>query len=275
MTKRLIVNSDDYGRTPGVSAGIREAHLRGIVTSTTAMMNMPGVEAGLELALRDCPRLGLGVHLVLTSGAPVSAAKDLPALTGPDGRFLGVRDFRARVIGLDVAQVLAEWRAQIEKFVAATGRHPDHLDSHHHSSFYTPALLRAMLELAREYGCPVRRIDMSEGELVYMMGEAAQPFAAELRAIRDEFGPKIPDFFERDFYDESATLEYLQAVLDRLPEGVSELMCHPGYVDEDLLGPAGSVYNRQRAGEVAVLTDPSVRARLEQHGIRLINFGDL
>ncbi|MFH2038505.1 MAG: ChbG/HpnK family deacetylase, partial [Chloroflexota bacterium] len=48
MNKQLIVNADDYGRTRGVSSGIRSAHILGIVTSTTAMMNMPGVDNYLE-----------------------------------------------------------------------------------------------------------------------------------------------------------------------------------------------------------------------------------
>jgi predicted glycoside hydrolase/deacetylase ChbG (UPF0249 family) len=74
MTLRLIVNADDYGRTPGVSRGIREAHRRGIVTSTTCMMNMPAVVDDIALALEETPRLGLGVHLVLTSGRPLLPA---------------------------------------------------------------------------------------------------------------------------------------------------------------------------------------------------------
>ena len=76
--KRLIVNADDYGRTRGVSAGIREAHLHGIVTSTTAMMNFPGVQADLARACDDCPQLGLGVHLVLTAGRPLRPAENVP-----------------------------------------------------------------------------------------------------------------------------------------------------------------------------------------------------
>ena len=62
MTRQLIVNADDFGRTHGVSAGILRAHLEGIVTSATAMMNMPGVAADLRQAKTEAPRLGLGVQ---------------------------------------------------------------------------------------------------------------------------------------------------------------------------------------------------------------------
>ncbi|HEX5941948.1 MAG TPA: ChbG/HpnK family deacetylase, partial [Anaerolineales bacterium] len=59
--KRLIVNSDDYGRTPEISRGIREAHLQGVVTSTTCMMNITTTAEDIALALRETPALGLGV----------------------------------------------------------------------------------------------------------------------------------------------------------------------------------------------------------------------
>jgi len=69
--KRLIINSDDYGRTPDISRGIREAHLRGVMTSTTCMMNIPTTVADIAVTLKERPALGMGVHLVLTMGHPL------------------------------------------------------------------------------------------------------------------------------------------------------------------------------------------------------------
>jgi len=48
MVRQLIVNADDYGRTPGVTRGILRAHQRGIVTSATVMMNMPYASESLR-----------------------------------------------------------------------------------------------------------------------------------------------------------------------------------------------------------------------------------
>ena len=70
--KKLIINSDDYGRSPEISRGIREAHLRGVVTSTTCMMNIPTTADDVGVALKETPNLGMGVHLVLTMGKPLS-----------------------------------------------------------------------------------------------------------------------------------------------------------------------------------------------------------
>ena len=86
VTKRLIVNADDYGHSPGICLGIREAHLEGIVTSTTAMMNRPLAPAELTVAARTCPNLGVGVHLVLTAGKPVLAAEKVASLGRQPGQ---------------------------------------------------------------------------------------------------------------------------------------------------------------------------------------------
>ena len=63
--KRVIVNADDLGRTPGINAGTFEAHRRGIVTSATMMVAYPAAaEAGA--ALDDHPDLGVGLHVQFT-----------------------------------------------------------------------------------------------------------------------------------------------------------------------------------------------------------------
>ena len=125
MSMRLIVNSDDYGRTAAVSQGVRNAHLFGIVTSTTCMMNMPTVVEDIRTAMQEAPRLGMGVHLVLTSGQPLLPAAQVPSLVTSDGAFLKLDQFLAGLDQIDPAQVKAEWRTQIERFVATAGRsHP-------------------------------------------------------------------------------------------------------------------------------------------------------
>lgn len=275
MAIRLIVNADDYGRTPAVAEGIRRAHLQGVVTSTTAMMNMPGVEDALKLALKETPELGLGVHLVLTSGAPLLPVQEIPSLVTAEGRFAGLAGFFELLPGLNPAEAGAEWRAQIERFIAATGRKPDHLDSHHHSSYFTPALFRCMCELAHEFGCALRfpgcdnTAALMDGLPQAMIKETLKAFPA----ILQELNPRHPDCFLSSFYDADATLENLLDMVAMLREGVSELMCHPGLVDKILL--AGSVYNRQRERELAVLTAPEVRKALAVRGARLISYGEL
>ncbi|HJQ14338.1 MAG TPA: ChbG/HpnK family deacetylase, partial [Anaerolineales bacterium] len=103
--KRLIINSDDYGRTPKISRGIREAHLRGVVTSTTCMMNIPTTAEDIAVALNETPKLGLGVHLVLTMGNPISAPDTVPSLIDAEGRFLKYRPLLEQLSNIKVEEV--------------------------------------------------------------------------------------------------------------------------------------------------------------------------
>jgi predicted glycoside hydrolase/deacetylase ChbG (UPF0249 family) len=275
VQKKLIVNADDYGYTQGVSAGIRASHLQGIVTSTTAMMNMPGVEKALEQAMQECPTLGLGVHLVLTTGTPRLPASDLRSVVADRQDFPEINELIHRLLHVNWIEAKAEWRAQIERFVSATGRVPDHLDSHHHISFLSPLLFRAMLELAEAYGCAIR----------FPSGEAAADMESDFslkltrecleshHRLMERYQPRHPDTFSMSYYGENVTGKALRGILSHLPDGSTEIMCHPGYVDEELT--SSSVYRHQRERELAVLTDSGIREFVKEQEIALINFGDL
>jgi len=267
VAKKLIVNSDDYGRTPEISRGIREAHLQGIVTSTTCMMNIPTTAEDIAMALRETPKLGLGVHLVLTMGKPLSAREAVPSIADADGYFFKYTPFIENLPKLNIDEVRAEWRTQIERFIQATGRKPTHLDSHHHSSFFAPELFRAMLELAAEYDCAIRFpfTDDPAREL--------EKTARLVPAIMKDFNPPKPRTFLVDFYDDGATQDALLDIINSLGDGTSELMCHPGYVDEAFAKE--SSYNFQREQELKILIDPTIKQAIQANNIELISFADL
>ena len=77
--KRLIVNADDFGRTPGVNEGTLEAHLNGIVTSATVMVLEKAARDGIRQAIERAPKLGLGLHFMLTGGGVPASAPALVA----------------------------------------------------------------------------------------------------------------------------------------------------------------------------------------------------
>lgn len=266
MMKRLIINTDDYGRTPEISRGIREAHLRGVVTSTTCMMNLPNTGDDISVALNETPNLGLGVHLVLTMGKPLAAPESVPSIVDEDGNFFKYNPLIEHLPTLRMDEVKREWRAQIERFIQFAKKNPTHLDSHHHSSYFSPQLFRGMLELAKEYDCAIRfpftqiAPEMEETEKI-------------VPNLIQEFQPPHPDVFFVEFYDQTATREDLLNLLDRVTQGASELMCHPGHVDDAFARE--STYNFQRQRELQILTDPSVRHAIESQGIKLISFADL
>lgn len=250
--RRLIVNADDYGRTEGINRGTIEAHRDGIVTSTTVMILERFAAAGIRQAMREAPRMSLGLHCVLTGGGPpATEPARLPTLA-PGGRF--ARNAEALPKVLDGDEVRRELETQIALFEAAAGRGPSHLDSHHHSALH-PAIEPVFAQIARERGIPVRAS------------------SAAARATLRGMGLATPDFFLDGFYGGGANAGNLLSILDSLPDGSSELMCHPGHPDPELL--AGSSYAAEREGEIRALCDPRVRDRVQERGIVLIPFDAL
>ena len=264
--KRLIINSDDYGRTPEISRGIREAHLQGVVTSTTCMMNIPTTADDIAVALNETPDLGLGVHLVLTMGRPITAPETVPSIVDKNGNFFKYTPLIERLPNLDMDEVKQEWRAQLDAFIKAAGRKPTHIDSHHHSSYFSSTLFHGMLELAREYDCAIR-FPFTQ------VSRELEETAKHVPALIQEFNPRRPDVFFVEFYDERATKEELLKIINTVAEGTSEIMCHPGYVEVDFAKE--SVYNLQREKELKILTDPAIKDAIEAQGIQLITFADL
>jgi chitin disaccharide deacetylase len=139
MTRTLIVNADDFGHSDGVNAGIVEAHERGIVTSTSAMVRMPAAAAAAELA-RTRPSLAVGLHI------------DLGQWDYVDGEW---RPAYERCASDDAAAVERECRAQLDVFRELLGRNPTHLDSHQHVHLSEPVASVATA-LAAELDVPLR-----------------------------------------------------------------------------------------------------------------------
>jgi predicted glycoside hydrolase/deacetylase ChbG (UPF0249 family) len=276
MSTRLIVNADDYGHTPGVSAWIRKAHMEGIVSTTTTMMNHADAVPALEIAREECPRLGVGVHLIMTEGHPVRPVETVSTLVQPTGTFYNTRELTQYVPQMDPAQLRDEFRAQIEKFLA-TGATLDHLDSHHHAVYGYDKTLQIVFDLAEEYGVPIRH-PFAGYSRCYWNGAFDEQLATTFRSfaipLMDSGRVRYPDHVNCDFYDTMATIDNLLSILDALPDGSThELMVHPGITDDEIMRM--SSYNAMRQQELAVLTDPRAKAKLDERGIQLITFREL
>jgi predicted glycoside hydrolase/deacetylase ChbG (UPF0249 family) len=248
---KLIVNADDFGYTPGVTAGILRAHREGIVTATTMMANAPDTD-GAARAAHAVSDLDVGVHLAVTYGAPLTAPERVPSLV-EGGRFPRVTDL-LRAGRPDAGEALVEYRAQYRRVRDLIGREPSHLDTHHwvHD---LPALEEAFLALAKETGAAARTHDGRQ------------------RARFRDAGVRTPDHFVREFQHSGAIhLEAMLDLLERVAEegGVVELMCHPAEPDPALL--EGSSYARERGVELETLIDPRVRTALERLGIELVDY---
>jgi chitin disaccharide deacetylase len=264
--KQLIVNADDFGYTRGVNEGIVEAHRDGILTATTLMANGAAFDHAVELA-RQNPTLDVGCHLVLVEGQSVlEPARALPSTLRDTVRAV----LRGRLSAYD------ELRAQVEKIVAA-GIRPTHLDAHKHTHLMPP-VLEAVARLAREFDIPwVRRpfdFGIDRGARV-----EKNVIGVGLRVLRPRFARVLNDLRMTDHFAGflvTGTLgeKNLIETIERLPEGLTEFMCHPGKMSDELES-ASTRLKESREVELRALLSPGVRGAIERRGIQLVNYRQL
>ncbi|MCD4782715.1 MAG: carbohydrate deacetylase [Candidatus Eremiobacteraeota bacterium] len=252
MSKWIIFNADDFGLTPGVSRGIMEAHRLGVVRSTSLMPNLPSFEESVEM-LKQCPNLDVGVHVNLTFGTPVSDPSEVRSLLDDSGNFWRKPSLLLESAKID--EMRKEIRLQIEKCVDA-GLTLTHLDSHHHLHGCSTEVLDIFIDNACEFKLALRSINR------------------EMRqSIRDR-GIPTPDFFNDDFYgEENITLERIENIIETMPQGYCEVMCHPGFIDEEL--SEKSSYNKSRNLEVKILTHPRTMQSLQKKEAKMLGYRDM
>src|SRR5215831_3292086 len=150
--RRLIINADDFGFTSGVNRAIVEAHNYGVVTSSTLMAGGRAFAEAVQMA-KATPKLGVGCHVVLIDGTPVSTAEALPSLTSAGEFRDGLKSFVARALAgrMNAEEIATEASAQIRR-VQSAGISVSHIDTHKHTHIF-PQILKPILRAAR--GCGV------------------------------------------------------------------------------------------------------------------------
>lgn len=266
----LIVNADDLGLAPGVTRGILELARLGVVTSTSLLPNLPGSAAALAAA-REM-RLDVGLHLNLCAGVPLSPPHTVPSLLRRDGAFATAGAIaRRRYAGrLRLDDVEREWSAQIE-WCLAQGARPSHLDSHCQLHGLS-GLYHLTLRLARRYG--IAGVRSAAAGFIWQTPGLSRLRVTLRRAPTHDSVPFHPDFFSvLSVLGQMRSARPLQALLRALPPGVTELVCHPGHVDDELrrLDPLTD----QREREWLLLTRLFLRDLLRGEGIRLVSWADL
>jgi len=277
MTRRLIVNADDYGICEPVNLGIIKGHREGIITSTTILAGGASAEHAAELA-RNNPGLGVGVHLCLVLERPVLDPCIIPSIT-EGGKLYGssFHFMRRLVVGLvRLSEVEAELRAQIERTIAL-GIRPTHLDGHQHMHAM-PGVLGVVVKLATEFGIPAVRYPV--GPWTNKPGAARVAEKVILESIAWSGKGKIDSAGIRhtaSFFGLAETgrlsTEALLDILEKLPEGTSELMCHPGLRDDTLAREINWGYGWET--ELSAVTDARALQYVRDNGIELVSYAGL
>lgn len=267
LRKRLIVNADDYGFTPDVNDGIVEAHRRGILTATTLMANGSAFEDAVRRA-REVPSLDIGCHLVLIGGASLLSAKPYPLTVS---RLL-VALSRRQIRPYD------EFHSQLRRIIDS-GIRPTHLDTHKHTHL-APPVLEAVAHLSEEFEIPwVRRpfdfpMSAAVPPLVRLTNRSLGLLRSRFHRVLEKHHCRTTDYFAGFQVTGRLRTPELIELLARLPEGTTELMCHPGKCGP-ALRQARTRLKESREAELEALVAPEVKAALERFGIELINYGRL
>jgi chitin disaccharide deacetylase len=284
--RRLIVNADDFGLTSGVNRAIIEGNRSGIVTSATLMANARATDAAIDLAKAQ-PSLKIGCHVVLIDGLPLTA--NLPTLTNGAPRFRSsLKQFAIAAVLKQIAaeEVQREVEAQIRN-IQSRGITLTHLDSHKHTHMF-PHILRPLLRAAK--ACGIRAIrnpfeplrcwpaGMVLGAPKLWLRSAGvmafQMFAAEFRSALKKEGMVSTDGTVGIAVTGLLDQQRLLRILEALPDGTWELVCHPGYSDADLQA-AGTRLTKSREIELSALTSAETKKAVADRDIKLISYADL
>ncbi len=281
MSRLLLVTADDFGVGPDTSRGILDLAARRVVTSTVLLVNSPFAAEGVGLWRRAGGCVELGWHPCLTLDSPVLPPGKVPSLVGEDGKFHALGGFLKRLVRgrIVAAEVEAEFRAQLRRYLDLVGRSPTTVNAHHHIHIFEPVgtalrtvladleprpFVRRVVEpwctLFRARGARVKRLALSRfgRRAARKQADAGLPGADWLVGVTDPPYVHDPRFFAR----------WLAAA----PGRTVELTCHPGYLDATLDGRDGSLADGQlhrRQREYELLRDPAFPEAVKAAGFTL------
>ena len=279
MPKHLIVTADDFGLSPQVNAAVERAHRDGILTAASLMVAAPAAAEAVEMARRT-PGLRVGLHLALVEARPALPPSEVPDLVGPDGwfrrdtaRFGAALFFSARM----KRQLAREVEAQFALY-AATGLPLDHVDAHQHFHLH-PTVAGLMIRIGARHGMRAVRIPAEPGDIIRAIEPGARsalpaitaPWTRLLGARMRRAGCRVPDQVFGLSWTGAMTAGRMAGLLDRLPEGTTEIYTHPA-LDGDYQGAAPGYRYRD---ELEALVDPAVLATARRSGATLGGYGDI
>jgi chitin disaccharide deacetylase len=291
VQRRLIINADDFGLTAGVNRGILEAHNLGVVTSSTLMAKGQAFDDAVRLA-NSAPQLDVGCHVVLVDGTPLLSETEVPSLLdraskgGNGGQFrMALSSFACcALLGrLAPTEIEAETAAQIRR-LQSSGVVVSHLDSHKHVHLF-PSVLRPILQAAKACGVRAIRNPFEPFQAGQLIGHPTiwkrwaklgvlRSFATRFRQVVHDAEIVTPDGTFAIGATGRLNEWLLRLIVEHLPEGTWEFVCHPGYCDRDL-SRVKTRLRQSRERELRILTSPSTRELLARNNIALTSYREL
>lgn len=238
-----------------------------------------GAAAGDAVArAKRLPKLRVGLHLVLVEAAPLLPPEQLPDLVDSSGHF---RSDMAR-LGFDIfakraarRQLADEVEAQFKAY-AATGLPLDHVNAHKHFHLH-PTIAGTIIAVGRRFGMTALRVPVEPRAVITQVERAPMglswvtgPYAALLGRAARRAGLKTPDAVFGLAWSGAMTAPRVAGVLQRLPDGLSEIYTHPATAG----GFPGHAPGYRYADELAALIAPEVNAAVRRGDIALGGYSD-
>jgi chitin disaccharide deacetylase len=278
MAKFLIVTADDFGLHTAVNEAVERAHREGILTAASLMVGAPAAADAVRRA-QQLPNLRVGLHLVLADGLATLKPGLIPGLADAAGHMDGdmvTRGMRYFALPSVRRQLQAEMHAQFAAF-ARTGLVLDHVNVHKHFHLH-PSILSLLMSIGREYG--VTAVRVPDEPLWFAAGAGVgagissvliQPWVSLVKHRLQRAGLFHNDHVFGIAASGAMDEEVLLTILERLPEGVTEIYLHPAATGWAL---AASMAHYRHADELAALLSLRVQAALKRAGVQRGGFRD-
>lgn len=251
--KEIIVRADDLGFTEGVNYGIEKSCRDGIIRSVGIMTNMPAAKHGYDL-IKDLP-LCLGLHTNICAGKPLCDPKDVPSICDENGNLKSSKVYRGSFKeGIDFVvldEVILEIEAQYEAFVRLTGDKPHYFEGH---AVASDNFFKGLQIVAERHGCDYLGMSMDgpvkfRNSMLYSSMESMRPDYDPFESLKKA---SLKDYGE---------------------DGYLMFVCHPGYLDQEILDVSSLTMPRPK--EVAMAIDPRTKEFLKENDIKVITYDDL
>ncbi|MHC5375542.1 ChbG/HpnK family deacetylase [Enterococcus sp. LJL120] len=256
MSKKLIINADDFGMSEAFSLGVIKGFREGVVSSVSIMVNLPASEHAAKLA-KENPDMFVGLHTNLVLGKPCSNPDEIPSLVDEKGMFLGSKEYKTGERAFVYEDVKKETVAQMQRFEELLGYAPQHIEGHSAMDIHVG---KAFYDIAVEKGI---HASMFVG-------------AADVENLTDYYPVRMSEnnmlVLDPGVSVENFTNDFFN-ILSNPSDDAIELHFHPGYVDQFIINHSTLVLPRCR--DLATCLDSRVKDWIMKNKIELINFGDL
>lgn len=270
--RRIVINADDFGLSHGINEGILALMEKGVVGSTSLMVNFPDSAQALQLVKEK--NLTAGWHFTLSLGRPVSDPSTIPSLVQNDGSFYPVKHLLLRCLlrRVRAADVRREIEAQWRCFEDA-GVRPAHIDGHQHCHIF-PVVRDAVRNLVAEHNIPMVRLPVERGG-PFVPRFFERLILGNMKASRAKFwkdvGCQIMPFYGISLVGRAGNPAEWRRLLARIANPVSLIMIHPGieHPGENLYGDD---FPGSRQAELDLLLSPEWKTLLEEMRVEPISF---